>query len=181
MQFLHVFAKQCGVFFIFLIVLAATLLQNGRWQKHQGFLLKSLLKSYIFGASMWGDTQDWFTPIGKADYLGPEACVAVFACCCESRCFFYSFFGCSSTGNAKIVILKGSHPYQTTVGFVVYAVVLRFFYERAAARTFFGLLCSLNAVFTRFCESVRTFSVFLIVLAATCSKMDSGRNIMDFF
>ena len=40
---------------------------------------------------MWGDTQDRFTPIGKADYLEPEACGAVFACFGNSRFSFYSF------------------------------------------------------------------------------------------
>ena len=85
------FCEAVRTFSVFLIVLAATLLQNGQWEKHQGFLLKSLLECYAFGASMWGDTQDRFTPIGKADYLGLEACVVVFACFCEPRFSFYSF------------------------------------------------------------------------------------------
>ena len=101
------FCESVRSFSIFLIVLAATLLQNGRWQKHQGFLLKSLLKSYVFGASMWGDTQDRFTPIGKADYLAPEACVAVSACFCEYRVSFYSFLAAHLPKMRKLCFWKG--------------------------------------------------------------------------
>ena len=39
---------------------------------------------------MWGDTQDRFTPIGKADYLGAAAFGAVVACLSNSRFSFYS-------------------------------------------------------------------------------------------
>ena len=104
--FMH-FCEAVLTFSVFLIVLAASLLQNGQWQQHQGFLLKSLLKSYVLGASMWGDTQDRFTPIGKADYLGLAACVAVFACFCEYRFSFYSFLAAHLPKMQKLCFWKG--------------------------------------------------------------------------
>ena len=78
-----VFTTCCEVgcsFCIFLIDPVAKLVRNWTLKKHLAFLVKSVYTNYVFEASMRGDTQDRFTPMGKLQCLEAGTLGAVFRC-----------------------------------------------------------------------------------------------------
>ena len=58
-------------------------------KKHQGFLLDSIVRNCIFGASVRGGTQARFTPIGKVVFLGPGTLPALFTCFIDMSLRFF--------------------------------------------------------------------------------------------